>query len=124
MRGQVRSGHLWLLPALLLVLVAVTAPPMPGVGYGAPGAPVLGASVSAAPSAYNERLDRPRGGTVFAGSLPSTATPDTWWVVWQAPAPGHADRVRSFSKRFGVGAVSLAGHVAWSIRAPPPVGLS
>lgn len=121
MRGQVRPGRLWLLPALLLVLVAVTAPPMPGVGYAAPGSPVLGASVSAAPSAYNERLDRPRGGTVFAGSLPSTATPDTWWVVWQTVAPAHADRVRSSLRRFDTGSPSVAGQVAWSIRAPPRV---
>src|SRR5690349_21817147 len=48
-RGQVRSGQLWLLPALLLMLVAVTAPPMPGIGYAPPGSPTLVAAVSAAP---------------------------------------------------------------------------
>jgi hypothetical protein len=118
---RVRPDRLWLLPALLLVLVAVTAPPMPGIGYAPPGSPVLVASVSAAPSAYDERLDRPRGGTVFAGNLPTTATPDTWWVVWQPSAPGHADRVRSSPPRFGIAPVAAAAPANWSIRAPPRV---
>jgi len=118
---RVRPGRMWLLPALLLVLVAVTAPPMPGIGYAPPGSPVLVAAVSGAPSAYNERLDRPRGGTVFAGNLPTTATPDTWWVVWQPAAPGPADRVRSSPRRFRAGPVSAASPSTWSIRAPPRV---
>lgn len=121
MRGQVRPGRLWLLPALLLVLVAVTAPPMPGIGYAPPGSPVLVASVSAAPSAYNERLDRPRGGTVFAGNLPTTATPDTWWVVWQPVPAGAADRVRTPLRRFDTAPASAAARATWSIRAPPRV---
>jgi hypothetical protein len=113
--------RLWLLPALLLVLVAVTAPPMPGTGYAPPGSPILVTSVSSAPSAYNERLDRPRGGTVFAANLPTTATPDTWWVVWQPAAPGGSDRVRSPLRRYDTASAPAAARATRSSRAPPRV---
>ncbi|MFI7677267.1 hypothetical protein [Actinophytocola sp. NPDC049390] len=112
-----RSSRTGLLLALLLVLVAVTAPAMSGAGA-APHSPTQGATVGTASSVYDELHDRPRG-PVTTGFAPTTAQPDTWWVVWPPANPGNTQQTRSSVAPLDSTVTPAAAVTPWSSRAPP-----
>ncbi len=114
MRAEERSSRLGLLLVLLLALVA---PAVPGVGA-APHSAVAGPAVATASSVYDELHDRPRG-PVTAGYAPTTTQPDTWWVDWPPVNSGTTPQPRS-SVAGTDRAVSPAAVVTpRSSRAPP-----
>lgn len=112
-----RSSRPGLLLALLLVLVAVTAPATPGA---APHAPAAGPTVATASSGYDVLHDRPRG-PVTAGHAPTAAQPDTWWVVWPPANSGDTPRTRSAAARIDSIGFPAAVVTPRSSRAPPRV---
>jgi hypothetical protein len=105
-----------LLLTLLLVLVGAGAPAMAATQ--APRS--VGATVSAARTTYDDRQDRPRG-SVTAGHVHSTASPDTWWVVCQRPSGSGVPH--GWSPGGAVSRTAIAGTAptSRSSRAPPSV---
>ena len=111
----VRTSRFRLLLAVLLMLLAVSAPAV--VGDRHPGS-AFGASVSATPSGYDELHDRPRG-PVTAGHGSTRAAPDTWSVVYQEATSERAPRRRSPADEVRNAVTPATAQTPPSSRAPP-----
>ena len=120
MLAVARAGRYGLLLSVLLVLVGLSTPAASGDPGHAErhGAAAIGASVANAPSTYDELHDRPRG-SVTAGHAPTTASPDTWWVVRQQATGGCTPHRRSPAGEFGNAATTTATTTPPPSRAPP-----
>lgn len=121
MLAAARMGRSRLLFALLLALIGMSAAVAPAAATGyatAQSAPVLGATVSNAPSIQDELRDWLRvSGT--ARHTQATATPDTWSAVCaQIPGEGEA-RGRRLLGESGATGLDTGTGTSRSSRAPP-----
>ncbi|QFZ18831.1 hypothetical protein [Saccharothrix syringae] len=125
MRTAVRAGRFGLLPALLLVLLGVSAVVAPdGGGYALryqasqQRLPLLGESASAAPSVNDDLHDWLRL-SLAARQAPTADVPQTWWAVLGQVVDEHGGPGRPPVGVVGGRGIAAAGWTAWSSRGPP-----
>lgn len=121
-RAQARASRYGLLLALLLLMIAVSAPvahdvddPNAGPDSLHPGLSVLVAvPVDLAPH------DRPRG-SATTGHASTTVAPDTWWVVLAHTAGANSLTAQGFPGGHDRSVPRAATATSRSSRAPPRV---